>query len=341
MGPYLAGFAVSTLLFVVLQLGLAWSAVGRCAADWQICALVRYQLAKIEALPARPDTLFIGDSSLGNALDAGLFAELRRAGPVWNLALTGNAYGVPGAFGVLTRVLERSRPRNVVVMLTPEDYGSSSPVITDIAVQGLATLGVPPWEIGRTIGPVYGLALLYRQLQLALRPEFLRGGLGLLAGARPPPCQGCGALDYVPQVAVDPASFREGAAFPPATANYRPFLRRIQELCAAHAVNCLYLHGTVWAPVAERSHDTVAAINRMVAEAGMPLVVDAPIGVPTGEIGDSINHVRPDAKQAYTRRIEEMLRPYLRPASSDDAPQDRVSDAVSQRDSASRAVERQ
>ena len=59
------------------------------------CVLLKYQESKIAAT-SNVETAFLGDSSLGFALDAKAFSELSGKKTL-NLALTGYNYGFPGA----------------------------------------------------------------------------------------------------------------------------------------------------------------------------------------------------------------------------------------------------
>ncbi len=76
-------------------------------------AIYSYQRDKLDA--ARTiDIAFVGDSSLGNAIDATLFSSL--AGhPAVNLALTGS-YGSGGAYNMTYKVLQHHTPGLIVIM---------------------------------------------------------------------------------------------------------------------------------------------------------------------------------------------------------------------------------
>src|SRR5262249_18526331 len=75
--------------------------------------IYRYQTAKIEAA-APIDIAFVGDSSLGNAIDATRFGELA-ARRTANLALNGS-YGSGGSYNMVRKLLFAKRPQLIVVM---------------------------------------------------------------------------------------------------------------------------------------------------------------------------------------------------------------------------------
>jgi hypothetical protein len=78
--------------------------------------LLAHQISKFEHPTAT--TLFLGDSSLGNAISAARWAELSGHSAA-NLALTG-VYGYAGSYNFLRRALQRGRPDNVVIMHTAD-----------------------------------------------------------------------------------------------------------------------------------------------------------------------------------------------------------------------------
>src|SRR5688572_25430320 len=78
--------------------------------------LLDYQSAKLDGQPA--DTIFVGDSTLGHAIDAELWSALSGRRSV-NLALTG-VYGYEGGFNFIRRSLRTLRPRNVILMYAPD-----------------------------------------------------------------------------------------------------------------------------------------------------------------------------------------------------------------------------
>src|SRR5687767_8650401 len=97
------------LLAAAAALVLGSLALDRSPLPYQ--ALFDYQAAKLEGPPA--DTIFVGDSTLGHAIDAELWSALSGRRAV-NLALTG-VYGYEGGYNFIERSLRNLRPRNVIL----------------------------------------------------------------------------------------------------------------------------------------------------------------------------------------------------------------------------------
>ena len=79
-------------------------------------ALVRYQQDKIRSGVA--DTLFIGDSSLGNAISVDHWQKIT-GHQATNLALTG-VMGYAGSLVMLENALKYAPVKNVIIMQTPD-----------------------------------------------------------------------------------------------------------------------------------------------------------------------------------------------------------------------------
>ena len=97
-------------------------------------ALVNHQLAKLEKTDQDVRTVFIGDSSLGNAIDVETWEDLGN-GKAHNLALMGH-FGYAGMYHMTTRALNRLEPKNVVIMhniLLPT-YGLNYEVFGDLTI---------------------------------------------------------------------------------------------------------------------------------------------------------------------------------------------------------------
>ena len=97
-------------------------AAGREKLSYQ--ELINYQRAKLAGTVG--DVIFVGDSSLGNALDAKLWTSLSGRSAT-NLALSGS-YGYAGSLVMIESVVKRHRPTDVIIMQTAEMMMRSSTV---------------------------------------------------------------------------------------------------------------------------------------------------------------------------------------------------------------------
>jgi hypothetical protein len=255
-----------------------------------------YQRDKVDT--ARTiDIAFVGDSSLGNAINAALFSSLTGHNTV-NLALTGS-YGSGGAYNMTYKVLQNHTPDLIVVMQSidvmrrkdafPGFYFSAD------ASQLLTTSPIRILE-------------LYFSLKTARRvidelwkngfakPEklFVNDYIGQTSGHSPTAELGMNPLlpNMIVQAQLD-------------------YVGQIAELCRHHGAECVYAYGPIYDGYCVQAADYVAKVESGVAATGLPIVAGTPLCIPEAELGDTVDHVRPDLKDAYTRRYFELLRPYI------------------------------
>lgn len=241
------------------------------------------------------ETIFVGDSSLGNAIDAGLWSELSGQTAV-NLALTG-FFGYGGSYNMIRRSLAQGRPVNVIVMQTADML--SRPLSERAYELTLDQADLPLRDQLRIL------------LSLSVNFDELREAFQWLWAGRPA-AERMLVNDFVPQ----------GPTFqvPPnvpgfSTRTIRPeklkYLNEIAELCRRESLNCIYVHGPLASPYCERSSEYLQTVARLIRQTGLRLGATEPFCVPQAELGDSTDHVGPAYKGAYTRRYHELLRPLL------------------------------
>ena len=280
---YLGTALLSGLAATLLVSAVSWLCVSRGLIAWQVGALYRYQLAKLES-PEPVDVALLGDSSLGNAVDARAWgAALDRR--VVSLALTGR-YGYEGTRNMLSRLLRRKRPAVVVIVQTldmatrrPSDAGA---VYTAERLADLAD--VPPWRALATLA------------SLDLPGSALRA---LLDGG--PDVGGLAPLDYVPQSAGRSKPFRAPPLRPDRLdPRDLAMLREIGATCRAAGVACLYAHGPYLEPGCSGSADYVRALDASIEAAGLHVVAGTPVCLPPEDAGDAEDHVAPGRKDRYS-----------------------------------------
>jgi len=257
--------------------------------------LLGYQLGKLEAAGSI-DVLLLGDSALGNAVDAAAWQDASGR-PVLSLALTGS-FGYGGTLNLLRRALRRVRPRLVVMMHTIEAPARRAEwdglVYTAEELGDLAE--APPWAI------VAGLA------NLDLPREMLHAWL---TGPQPPPAR-LVARDYEPQLPLGV----EGAANGIQSRRLEPddlrpgrmrLLDRIGALCRAQNVPCLYAHGPYVEPFCSQNASYLEAVNRRIEQAGLPVVQGTPLCMTRRDAGDSADHVAPQLRAAYSEAYRRLV----------------------------------
>lgn len=275
--------AVAVAMVVAICIVSLWG-MRNGLSEWRESELLRYQIEKIDRSP-QIDILLVGDSSLGNGIDARDWS--RRLGlSVVSLPLVGT-YGFEGTLNMLRRTLRQTRPRVVVVMqtldmmrrrpswpgalYTAQTLGDLAEVPPAVMLSSLAT-----WDI--TAG----------MLQAAAKGESVDPAIV--------------QLDYVPQ---DPARF--GGPLYPRT--YEPgavrkdsaaSLRRIGDFCRDQGLTCLYASGPYLNPQCEASRGYAQAIADAARQDGLIPVEGTPVCLPRADVGDSEDHVIPARRPYYS-----------------------------------------
>jgi hypothetical protein len=264
--------------------------------------LLAYQLEKLDR-SAGFDTVFVGDSSLGNAIDVGTFDRLTGRRSV-NLALTG-LFGYAGSYNMLRRAVETEPGLRTVVIIQAADmmsraddlrgYVLSTPRVLDPDLP--AALRWPAAEAW------IGELLDWQTLKTATRAPLLR----LLSR---PVRDIVIENDYVKQ-ASSRAPFGPVLRAEDVVPGKLDFLQRIADLCRARDLTCVYAHGPLAAPLLDRSHGFFQAADRLIESTGLPLAAPEPVPLAEGQIGDTQNHAAPAEKAAMTARYAAMLRPFI------------------------------
>jgi hypothetical protein len=288
------GFTLGVLVAVLLTITATGYRLGLVeVANHEIYG---YQVDKIKEAKTI-DIAFVGDSSLGNAINASLLSSLSGYNAV-NLALTGS-YGSGGAYNMAYKVLQHHKPRLIVVMQSidvmrrkdafPGFYFSAEPS------QLLATSPIRILE-------------LYFSLKTARRvvEQFWKNGF-----AKPTRLF---ENDYIAQTsAFSPAAELGMNPLLPnmVTRAQIDYVGQIAHLCRQHGTECVYAYGPIYDGYCGQAADYVAEVESGIRATGLPVVAGTPLCVPEAELGDTVDHVRPDLKDIYTRRYYALLRPYL------------------------------
>ena len=260
-------------------------------------ALLDHQFGKI-GRGTPPDIIFVGDSSLGNAIDSAEWSSLSGMSAL-NLALSGS-YGYEGSYNMIRRVIDWRAPRHVVIMQTGE--------MMQRQPSEEAYIMTAPGLLGRVVA-YWRMTMSAQQVENAT--------LWLLSTMRrgkPPPFRESFIVnDYIlqgPKRTRNPNT--EGWSPRSVRADKAEYLNEIGRLCAEYAIDCIYVHGPLTEPVCGKSEAYFAEVAKVVQAAGIRLAQVMPPCVPEGEIGDGKDHVRPDLKVAYTRKYYDMIAPQLR-----------------------------
>jgi hypothetical protein len=262
--------------------------------------LYEYQTGKLAHDTA--ETIFVGDSSLGNAIDAELWTALSGQ-PSLNLALTGN-YGFAGSYNFIQRAMKHGKLQNVIVMNTPTVMTIRFAENSFVATRDPAEETVPE-RLQQYLKDTFN----FTELKDAGNWLWRR-----LTRRRPPREDDEVVIehDYVKQ--GPPTSNRLLPGFL-AKSKIRPenieYLRKIGDLCRQERLNCLYVYGPIDGGACKESKEFLDAVAALIATTKVRLVSEMPMCMSPEEIGDSDSHVNPRYKPEFTRRYFERVSPYL------------------------------
>ena len=301
-------FALLALLLAG-SVGVSWFGLDQCPlADRTTCGLYHFQQAKLAKAPVALDLVMLGDSSLGNGVDARLMAQLTGRS-VLNLALSGSALGLAANDVQLRDALKQHRIRNLVIMATPADFRHGFKLAAEGYV--LVTGGDPRryW-----ISPKVFLRSVLAMGRMLFDVRSLTAGARRLAlGAETNgDCPDCDTRDYPRQTRKGFRNNGDLRHWKGPVDDFDPFLARIAALCRAENINCLYMHGPIIQTVLDNNPGYVTKVDAKVSSFGLRVVDPQPIIIPDGEAGDAVNHVRPDLRPIFTERIYRQLAPLLK-----------------------------
>jgi len=267
--------------------------------DW---VLLDHQLAKI-GTGKSPDTVFLGDSSLGNAISAVEWERLSN-GTALNLALTGS-FGYEGSRNMLKRVLSWTTPRLVVIVHTANMMQRAPAEDGDRATaQGTERF----WAYARralTWKDALSAYYYWRTIAAGQRPVSRFDARQVIVNdyikQRPPAAQRFlsfinGFDEYRWESAIRPERVR--------------ILQEISAICAAHRVLCVYAHGPLADPPC-RANSYFGSVSGILRRSGLVLLSPHAMCMSLDEVGDGEDHVGPDAKIAFTRRYFDLVNQVL------------------------------
>jgi hypothetical protein len=289
-------FFLSSLFWCLLVISLAvFVAVDGFVIDRKmpIVALLDYQVEKIKEVPAC-DIVFVGDSSLGNAIDAEYFTELSGFSSM-NLALAGS-YGYAGSYNMAKRAIEQLSPKLLIVVHTPGMMGRGD------ALKGFL-LSAPKFSDLRELRLDQQMSLLNSVGEMAFEHGTFKVNFLSWTGSKPIKTEF--EEDYIKQgPRIHPTGFERGCG--PTVQDTGFFLQRLSELCLNNQVDLVYMHGPMYDVMLDRSKEYLTEASSRIIEMKIPLVPDL-VRIPASELGDSYDHVHPDFKRLYTEKYYHSL----------------------------------
>jgi hypothetical protein len=284
-------FAAFSLAWLIALTGISFAAYKLGLTDFAFTKLFEYQVEKTKN-SSQFETVFVGDSSLGNGVDAKIWEQLSGE-KTGNLALTG-AYGYAGTLNMLRRVIKKGYPEKVIIMQTGDM------LTRDVAWDGwlhtaLTTsdfLDVPTQELLKTFANFDGLTSAAR----ALVRRF---------GA---PNNSPIAHDYIAQGASMSLGNREH--FKVSVESFNPekikFLNALGGFCQENSLDCWYGVGPWYEKYCQQSSEWLELVIAKALEAGLK-TLPSPYCFSDEEIGDAWDHVAGPFKPQSTKYYFDLL----------------------------------
>ena len=288
-------FVFRTLIFAVPQLALVTGLAAYFALSWgnrlPYQQLYRHQLDKL-AEHHDCDTIFLGDSSLGNSLDAEYFFELTGSRTL-NLALNGS-YGYAGTYNMLKRAHARFPNLKNVIIVQTIDMPTR-----DVSYRGYL-------YTARNLADIGELALAEQLAAISSAYNCADDTRHLLAtlGGKP---KNYLENDYIRQnnekVRLD------------SVVRFRPeeileeqfeFVNKISDFSRQHGLNVVYVHGPCYAPLLQKSQTYLETVNAHIESLGIP-VAEGLLPIPAEDLGNALDHVAMDLKRKYTLQYADIL----------------------------------
>jgi hypothetical protein len=302
-----AFFGTIVLSFVIFQLDLA-------SSDNDI--IRRYQREKIVST-STIQTLIVGDSSAGNAIDAAYYTEISGS-QTQNIALTGS-FGLVGTYEMIDQAL-RLHPEleNIIIIHT-----------LDIWRRPFAKEGVFELRRGRNLAfwseffsrnPYIEYLEYASQIKNILRAGRVIATHTPLVRFIPASTQIISIdkeYDYLKQ---ETSTYKNGGKILKGSEklsnlveekNYAVF-EKIDTWCKENKINCIFAHGPIHETVYQNSLAEILSINNAIRETQSLIILEDIFFYENDKIGDSINHIDVSIKREVTQQYYEKFKKYLK-----------------------------
>ncbi|TAK91062.1 MAG: hypothetical protein EPO06_07055 [Burkholderiaceae bacterium] len=253
------------------------------------------QLHKAENVGAI-DVLFVGDSSLGNAIDAGVWDQTTHTRSI-NLALTGS-YGLSGSLYMINKVLEKRQPKRIYIVQTADIWEREQNLSMNDALKA-ASRAQSFWFRLADDMTIKGTLRSMRYLS-----GFFSGQIDR---------QNIFHKDFVRQATKidwrdDPEEFRaDGMKVAGISENNFKYAQEIVRLCDARQIDCQFAYGPLLDSICSKSTTYFAQVNQKLEKLGAKLVMSQPICLPYEQMGDTNDHIAPESKEAITLEYVRLL----------------------------------
>lgn len=297
---YLRVFGLTSVILLAVLAGISAASYRYGLIDVATRWIYDHQVAKIEGAHEMK-TIFVGDSSLGSAIDTALFSKLSGS-PSASLALSGT-YGVGASFNMIRRANDRHEVRTAVVMQSLNTMTRPDVVAGYFFTTAkLELTELSPIELAK-------LYLNYRTAKETIQQVQRRG-----FKREPPSLEGGHIAQKKRRTGRDgPEEEVKNQPFLPGMVSGAEidFVVRIADYCESESIRCVYAHGPIYDGYCRTAGPYIESLNEAITGAGLEVVEGTPACLPLAEVGDQVDHIAPSMREPYTRWYYERLRPYL------------------------------
>lgn len=250
--------------------------------------IYQYQVNRIDS--ASYDTVLLGDSSLGNAINETHFSKLTSTRSI-NFALTG-VYGLAGSYNMLKKCYKKNPDlKNAIIIHTIDIFQRSDPYYGYAYTMGFTDfLELTCIKRIKVFVSTFDIRLNLKAKLLS----FIHPASKIIDRIQ---------NNYIKQ-GPPKLSIRNDARLSREKINYEQFsfLKQIISFCEAHRINLCYIHGPLYNSTVTNSQDYINVINNSLKELEIIHAAEV-VRIPKSDIGDSGDHVKPDCKNTYTEKF--------------------------------------
>ncbi len=242
------------------------------------------------------DTVFLGDSSLGNAINAEYFNTLSGLKSI-NLALTG-MYGYSGSYNILKSVEKKRKIKNVILVNTIDmmqrETAYDGYIYTMDDINDFTELKFEKRLV--IIKTFFKIFLSKNNLSRFIEYYVLnKRTLNTIDN------------DYIKQnKPMVLSSYSHTMAVSNIPAERLFFLEKIKEYCTINNINLIYAHGPIYKAIGECSKSYVDYINQLIINKNIKLKKTV-FNISDEEIGDSLDHVKKLYKNHFTEKYFHLI----------------------------------
>lgn len=258
-----------------------------------------YQINKIEKFKFQDlDTIIVGDSSAGNAIDSKLFSELSRSKTI-NLSLTGS-WGILGSLGIIKKVLKK-KPylKNVIIIQTLDIW--NRPFAKD-SVHELFSFD----ERLRILGLKSIISSEVNVKEIKWSFEYLLKKVNNKKFVKIDY-----TTDYLKQKQKQKSNFKEIRPLEYLSSSKIKEYNFLEKYCNNQKLNCIFLNGPIYKKVIEKS-DTFLKEYNVFMKSSRIQYIDSIFMYPNYMMGDAEDHILPIYKNRVTKEYFNKIKKYLK-----------------------------